>query len=69
MSATTRVPKHTSYNGKDQYLTRKIGLSAGLVFRRSRGAHEGRPHDALEGRTPAECMNQNAKNFTFELSP
>ena len=31
--------------------------------------NEHRPHDALEGRTPAECINQNAKNSSLELSP
>ncbi|MCY4612792.1 MAG: IS3 family transposase [Nitrospira sp.] len=31
--------------------------------------NEHRPHDALEGRTPAECINQNAKDSSFELSP
>ena len=31
--------------------------------------NEHRPHDALEGRTPAECINQTAESSTFELSP
>ena len=31
--------------------------------------NERRPHDALVGRTPAECSNQNAKLSTIELSP
>ena len=31
--------------------------------------NERRPHGALGGRTPAECINQNAQNSTFELSP
>ena len=31
--------------------------------------NEHRPHDALEGRTPAECINQNAQNSSLELSP
>lgn len=31
--------------------------------------NERRPHDALGGRTPAECMNPNAESSTFELSP
>ena len=30
--------------------------------------NERRPHDALGGRTPAECMNPNAKNSNLELS-
>ena len=28
--------------------------------------NEHRPHDALEGRTPAECINQNAQNSSLE---
>ena len=31
-------------------------------------APEHRPHDALEDRTPAECMDLNAGNSTYELS-
>lgn len=31
--------------------------------------NEERSHDALEGRTPAECSNQNAKNSSLERSP
>ena len=31
--------------------------------------NEHRPHDALEGCTPAECINQTAESSTFELSP
>lgn len=31
--------------------------------------NERRPHDALGGQTPAECMNPNAESSTFELSP
>ena len=31
--------------------------------------NERRPHDALGGRTPAECINQHAKNSSLERSP
>ena len=30
--------------------------------------NERRPHDVLDGRTPAECINQNAQNSSLELS-